>query len=247
MDEAIHVTLYPTENGKLYRSDEGIIYTSFDGRVTAMGSDIKNTKRILPIDSTQLKFFIDNDILIDDSLARRYEPDGGLDATKLVIDSKSVSFRTFRPISLSRICFNYMIENPGNVPFDLSGLPDELKNKLKPLVELKKLRDEFRKILRPKRISVKNLATQQARERKELFSSYNQIILYSYNWYEQGDIGHRIYKQNKLHTTTEYNRDLSKLDSRHSQEMDEAMGVIMSPERKKILDKINKLICSTLT
>lgn len=244
------MTPYPTENGKLYRSDRGIIYTNFDGNFdgnfTAIGSDAKNTKRILPFGIIQLKFLADDNILADDSLAGQCESDGGLDPTKLVIDSKSIRLRIFRPVSLFRICFNYIIKNQENMQFDLSRLPTKCEGKLKPLIELKKLRGEFRKMSEPERIPVKKLAIQQARERKELFSSNNQIILHLSYRYELRNVGPIIYKHIKSDMTNRYRRDLTKLDSRHSREMDLSMGLIMSPERKKILYQINKLTRSML-
>nr|QBK91255.1 MAG: hypothetical protein LCPAC202_02290 [Pithovirus LCPAC202] len=144
MTDNISVTHYPTEDGKLYRSDEGIIYAIFDNEITAIGCDIKQTGSIFPINLPALKSLVHQEASIDDSLAKYHAHEGGLKANKLIVGNLSIHLQ-LQPFSLVNIVLDYISKNHQEGGFNLELLPKKLKKSINFLSKLNEKRDELGK------------------------------------------------------------------------------------------------------
>lgn len=143
----LSVSLYPVNEGKLYRSEDGIIYFPVNGAITVIGCDINNTKIVSPIDSTDtLESLVDLKISIDDNLARKHQNNGGLKASDIIVDSGFIRHKTLDPASLTSIIFNYIVENSSSENLSLDVLPIKLQKELNPRIELMKVTTELKKM-----------------------------------------------------------------------------------------------------
>nr|QBK91253.1 MAG: hypothetical protein LCPAC202_02270 [Pithovirus LCPAC202] len=210
----INVSHYPTENGKLYRSDRGIIYVTFDGLVTAIGYDLENTKIILPIDSLKLKTLVHIGVPIEDSLARKHKNYGGLLATDIIVDSKSIHLRIYPPASLFTIVFNYISTSQHPENFNLEVLPDKCEKKLKSQIELIKLTTELEKM--------------RARLERERKMSRRELV------------GRQFKERSKM--KSRHANEWSGLKSQHHWEMKEVETPTINPKETDIQNRINKLV-----
>ena len=153
----ISVSKYPGDKGVLYRTPQGIVYTSTDKGVIALGHDVNDTEIISPFDSVNMKALVDKDVEIDDSLARKSRSTGGLSAHCF----KSVNGTVihviyvppslihifppiiYQPISLVKRVFDYIVKSPNRMWFNLEKLPPKMKNHINFCVELNGKREEL--------------------------------------------------------------------------------------------------------
>ncbi len=152
----ITVLQYPGDEGVLYRTPQGIVYTSTDKGVIALGHDVNDTEIISPFDSVNMKALVDKNVKIDDSLARESRSTGGLSArcfksvNGMVIYSPTNPLLIhifppiiYQPISLVKRVFDYIVKSPNRMWFNLEKLPPKMKNHINFCVELNGKREEL--------------------------------------------------------------------------------------------------------
>ena len=158
MSGEISVDRYPGNNGKLFRSLQGIIYISSKNVISALGHDAKNVGIISPFNSDGIKALVEEGVKIDDSLARASEYMGGLSGHRFQsIDGEIICIRkeplvlvtpdlVRQPVSLSKRVLDYIIKNHRQEKFNLGLLPLKLKSVITLRLKLRDKQSELEKI-----------------------------------------------------------------------------------------------------
>ncbi len=186
----ISVDRYPGNEGKLFRTLKGIIYTSSNEGVTALGHDIKNIGIISPFHSINTRALIEEGVKIDDSLARKHRHTGGLSGhcfqkigrniiyVHLLnpLSVLSISPKIYQPVSLSKIVLNYIIKHLHREKFNFKVLPVKFQKRVKIHFKLNDMRNRLNKNRLENETSILKSENLYLHKTKEINDHYSQAI-----------------------------------------------------------------------
>ena len=184
MTSNINVTKYPNDEGKLYRSDEGVIYAAYASDIVAIGHDFDLTGHIFPFNSTYPQSLVAEGVKIDDNLARKHQSnENGLISSCLVVKKTSLVYnppvffpQTYQPVSLFKRALNYIVKNPEKYHFNLELLPKKLKWGISFRLELNKTRSQLEGIKHRNLVTITELKHLNENEKLEKKRLYRQEI-----------------------------------------------------------------------
>nr|QBK91281.1 MAG: hypothetical protein LCPAC202_02550 [Pithovirus LCPAC202] len=227
----ISVSHYPGDKGILYRDLYGIIYKTTGCGVIVLGCDAENIGVISPINSSR-RALLDENVILDDSLARECKPTGGLfascfqsvgnDVTYIPINPLLVAVVpkiVYQPVGLFERVFDYIIKNQCWVELNLELLPAKIKNCIIFRLELNNKQDELAEIRHNSDTSIEKFEKSYLKRMAEIKNTHHQ---------------HIALLNNNFSMRTE------RLESDHFQTMEKMKGGAMEKELK-ILCEIDEL------
>lgn len=210
----------PEDDGKLYRSPQGIIYTGANNGVSVLGYDKENVGIILPIDSDDIQALIPTGVIIDDSLARKCQPTGGLPASCFQkVGGTVIYVPIYQPISLFKRVLDYIIETHNQKKFDLDLLPAKFKDRINFSLKLRDKLNELSESEFKNNTLIERFGKSYLDKMAGIKSTHQRLI--------------SILNNN-------FSMDVRKLEDNHFQAMKELKGAA-ADEDAKILAEIDKL------